>query len=393
MVTDNGNDTYGVRFFVDGAARYVTVDNQLPNGGTIFNSGPAMWASLVEVAYAEAQASGVITGNSINDGNSFSTIGNGGAPEDTLLEITGASAITDFDASGASWFEETLNNSLFYTGWKSGVASSAALATVAASLAVGDDVVLSSYTDATDSKGLTTLVSDHAMSVYGFDAAKSMLEIRNPWGSESWQYWDTSFEVGLSALLSAGDAISIDNAGTATSVAGASALAASALQTMAQIVSFTVSDDAADVKAQWSSLLADAKMTVLHVHGSAGANTLNLTGLSAKTTINLYGDAASASLKAGRLTISGLADKLTMGSGSETDDYKFGGAGGVERIANFVAGRDHLDVTLNGGVLMQTIVSGGDWLSSTSDPTHGVLLAGVTASQAPKFANGLAIVS
>ena len=185
MITDNGDNTYGVRFFVDGAARYVTVDNELPNGGTIFNSGPAMWASLVEVAYAEVQASGIITGNSINDGNSFSTIGNGGVPEDTLLEITGASEITDFDASTSSWFQETFDNSLGYTGSQSGVGDSAALAAIAASLAVGDDVILSSYTNATNSKGLTTLVADHAMSVYGYDSATGRLEIRNPWGTES----------------------------------------------------------------------------------------------------------------------------------------------------------------------------------------------------------------
>ncbi len=81
MIANNGNGTYGVLFHVNGAARYVTVDAQLANGGTEFNHATNIWASLVEQAYAEVQAQGVITGNSVNDGNSFSTIGNGGAPE------------------------------------------------------------------------------------------------------------------------------------------------------------------------------------------------------------------------------------------------------------------------------------------------------------------------
>src|SRR5208283_2122475 len=81
MITNNGNGTYGVRFYVNGAPRYVTVDAQLADGGTIFNSGSNIWGSLVEQAYAEVQAQGVVTGNSVNYGNSFSTIGNGGAPE------------------------------------------------------------------------------------------------------------------------------------------------------------------------------------------------------------------------------------------------------------------------------------------------------------------------
>jgi hypothetical protein len=93
MFSSNGNNTYGVRFYVNGVAEYVTVNNSLTSD---FNSGSDIWASLAEKAYAQFQASGVVTGNSVNFGNSWSTIGNGGAPECALEEITGASAITDF---------------------------------------------------------------------------------------------------------------------------------------------------------------------------------------------------------------------------------------------------------------------------------------------------------
>ena len=357
-----------MRFFVDGAARYVTVDNELPNGGTIFNSGPAMWASLIEVAYAEVPGQrNASTGNSINDGNSFSTIGNGGVPEDTLLENhrrVRDHRLRRFDVES---FQETFNNSLGNTGSQSGVGDSAALAAIAASLAVGDDVILSSYTNATNSKGLTTLVADHAMSVYGYDFATGRLEIRNPWGTESGQNWETTFEVGIATLLGAGDTISIDDAGTATTVAGASALAASGLQTMAQVVSFTVSDDVTNVTAQLSNLIADGKMTALRVHGSAAANSLNLTGLSTKATINLDGDFRLRQPRQPEPDHHWPGRRAHHGLGAETDDYLLGGAGGVETIAHFMPALDHVDFTLNGGALMQTMVSGGDWLTSTTD--------------------------
>ena len=171
MITNNGNGTYGVRFYVDGVARYVTVDTQLADGGKEFNEGSNIWSGLVEQAYAEVQAQGVITGNSVNDGNSFSTIGNGGAPEYALEEITGATTITDFYSAKSSWTSCTYNQSLQGEKSTSSLSTASVLSTLAADLAVGDDLVLCSMTNATDSSGKTTLVGDHAMSIYGYDAS------------------------------------------------------------------------------------------------------------------------------------------------------------------------------------------------------------------------------
>ena len=218
MITNNGNDTYGIRFFVNGTPEYVTVNDYLADGGTKFNSATDIWASLVEKAYAQIQASGVITGNTYNYGNSFSTIGNGGEPEYALEEITGASVITDFDAGRSAWSEFVYNDDLITQSSNSGLTTTSVLATLIADLSNGDDEVLSSYTNATDSSGKTTLVADHAMSIYGYDSTTSDLEIRNPWGTESGQYWDTTFEVSLTTLLADGDTISIDNVGKVDSV-------------------------------------------------------------------------------------------------------------------------------------------------------------------------------
>ncbi len=214
MFTDNGNGTYGVRLYVDGAAEYVTVNASLADGGSIFNNATDIWASLAEKAYAQFQAGGIDTGNSVNYGDSYSTIGNGGQPAYALEALTGASALDEFFANGGSWADYGLNASLNVAAYSSGVSTANLLNTIAADLAAHDDVILSSYTNATDSYGRTTLVADHAMSVYGYDSATRNLEIRNPWGTEGGQNWDTTFEVSLNTLLNDGDIITTDNAGS-----------------------------------------------------------------------------------------------------------------------------------------------------------------------------------
>jgi hypothetical protein len=242
MFTSDGNSTYGVRFFVNGAAEYVTVNNSLANGGNVFNYGSDIWASLAEKAYAQLQAGGVVTGNSVNYGNSFSTIGNGGAPEFALEEITGASAITDFCAAAGSWSSYVYNSSFGMTGYSTKNATATVLNTLVSDLAKGDDVVLSSYTNAKDSSGKITLVADHAMSIYGYDSATGLLEVRNPWGTMAGQTWDTTFEVSLSTLLAAGDVITADNIGGAGATAPILA-AQTATQTwkLGQTVNFALS--------------------------------------------------------------------------------------------------------------------------------------------------------
>ena len=217
MFTDNGNNTYGVRFYYNGVAEYVTVNNALANGGTAFNAGPDLWASLAEKAYAQFQAINLDTGNTIDYGNAWSTIGNGGWADNALEAITGASSLTDYYANGATWLSETYNASLHATGYTPGLTTASVLSALVADLAQGFDLVLSSWTNARDSAGKQTLVASHAMSIYGYDSGTGMLEIRNPWGTVgSGQYWDTTFEVALQTLLADGDHITVAN--TAASV-------------------------------------------------------------------------------------------------------------------------------------------------------------------------------
>ncbi len=53
-------DVYAVRFFSNGVPRYVTVDTELPGGGTIYTqaSSKPLWPALLEKAYAVAAAAG-----------------------------------------------------------------------------------------------------------------------------------------------------------------------------------------------------------------------------------------------------------------------------------------------------------------------------------------------
>ncbi|MBA4710719.1 putative Ig domain-containing protein [Aquitalea aquatica] len=239
MITVNGNGSYGVAFHYKGATEYVTVNNTLQTG---CNSGSNMWATLLEKAYAQLQSINVTTGNSYT-GNSFTAIGNGGLPEYALEAITGASQITDFCANGTSWLCRTYNSSLSGTGSQSGISTATVLSTLKADLAAGDDLVLSSYTWSYDAGGKVQLVAGHAMSIYGIDAANGYLQIRNPWGSQTGQYWNTTFEVSLASLLAAGDTITVDNAGGTVPITPAAPILSNqtANQTLAANHAFSVS--------------------------------------------------------------------------------------------------------------------------------------------------------
>jgi hypothetical protein len=257
MIVSNGNDTYGVRFYVNGSAQYVTVNNQLPNGGTFFQSGPTLWGALIEKAYAQLQAGGDITGGSTSFyGNSYATIGNGGYPWYTLEELTGATLITNIVAnnSHSSWTINYLSQSLRPISSNFNNTNSAILNLLITALSNGNDVLLSSYTTAHDAQGYITLEASHAYSIYGYDALTGLLELRNPWGTRSGQHWVTTFEVSLSTLLADGDIITIDNLAGGPFTPVVNTLAASAASLAGGSSTITVTDFASNVLANLDAL-------------------------------------------------------------------------------------------------------------------------------------------
>jgi len=344
MFTSNGNNTYGVRFYINGVADYITVNTSLADGGTVFNKATDIWASLAEKAYAQLQAGGDVAGSPIAAGNSWSSMGNGGAPEYALEEITGASAITDFTGNGNSWSKSVYNATFTSDTFSSGNATATVLNTLATDLAVGDDVILSSMTSAKDSSGRSTLIGDHAMSVYGYDSASGMLEIRNPWGTASGQSWDTTFEVSLTTLLADGDTLTVDNAGTGTKPPAPPTLTAqTAAQTwkLGQTVNFSLAantfTDPQSQKLSYSATLASgaALPSWLTFNGTTGTFTgavaNNTTGLSIKVTAT-DSSGLSASETFTVATPAPIAPSLTAQTATQT--WKLGQAVNFTLAAN-----------------------------------------------------------
>lgn len=279
MIQSNGNGTYGVRFYVDGTAEWVTVNSQLADGGDEFNySSGGIWASLVEKAYTQLQTGGSTTGN-IYSGNTWSSIGNGGDVENALEQITGASSIIDYALSSkSSWESIKYNQSIVQVSSSSNLTSASVLSAFVSDLDYGYEVVLSSYTNAYDSSGKQTLVSDHAMSVYGYDSSTGLLEIRNPWGTESGQTWDTTFEVSLSTLLNADDTLSVATL-TTTAIASASQTTSLAGYSSAQVAALTASQ-VGNLSATQLKTLSTSQFTDLNSAQIAAISATALTGLS-----------------------------------------------------------------------------------------------------------------
>ena len=171
MITNNHNGTYGVRFFVDGAADYVTVNNELPtasepwaNGSYLAFAngakGDPLWAELVEKAFAELNAEpNAVHGDSGLASNAYEGIA-GGFPENALAEITGQDSFT------------FTSNHLV-----------ADAATIGAAFDSGEEVELG--TDIVPKEYRGDLVNSHVFEVVGYNASTDEFTIHNPWGSAS----------------------------------------------------------------------------------------------------------------------------------------------------------------------------------------------------------------
>ena len=85
-------------------------------------------------------------------------------------------------------------------------------------------------------------------------------------------------------------------------------------------------------------------------------------------------------------------DLITLGGGRATIHFALGATGGVENVEHFNSAHDLLSVALNGASLQQTLVDGGDWISSSTDLTHGVFLSGVSSLQRVTVRNDVATV-
>jgi hypothetical protein len=171
MITNNHNGTFGVRFFVDGVADYVTVNRELPtesgdsgwaNGSNLAFAngakGEPLWAELVEKAFAQLNAEpDAVHGERGLATNSYDGI-EGGYPQDALKEITDQDSFT-FTS------RHLVSDS----------------ATIGAAFESGDEVELS--TGIVPKPYQDHLVNDHVFEVVGYDAGTEEFTVHNPWGS------------------------------------------------------------------------------------------------------------------------------------------------------------------------------------------------------------------
>ena len=152
MFTNNGNNTFTVRFYENGSPVYVTVDNLLPSNanGTWYDHplNNVLWAALAEKAYAEVNAFDNQDGVSTQWTNSYTTL-------------------------NGLWTPNVLNTLTGRTGY---LADNSATDTQA--LKYGNLVVVGTGS----STGNVNIVADHAYAVIGYNASTGMYTLYNPWG-------------------------------------------------------------------------------------------------------------------------------------------------------------------------------------------------------------------
>ena len=181
MFTDNGNGSFGVRFYSPSDKPvYVTVNDVLPSGNEATDVSGANWLSLMEKAFVayDVEENGAA--------NSYDTISGGWS--NGLTAITG---------------EATQSFLCCYTpshnAWDTTVQS-----TVISALASGKDVLYGSFMDTLDpGNGRSDLISDHMFAVTGYDAATRDFILRNPWGAAGGSDWNGSFEASIDTLWAA----------------------------------------------------------------------------------------------------------------------------------------------------------------------------------------------
>ena len=156
MFIYNGDQTWTVRFYVNGQPTYVTVDRYLPTNGAgqyiyanmgqaVNNPKQALWVALAEKAYAQLNESG---GLGRSAGTSYASLG-------------GGNMIYPIDQVSNKWDDHfgSLNFKAMVQSWNK-----------------GEVVCLAS------GSGRGPIVGDHAYALVGYNAKKGTFTVFNPWG-------------------------------------------------------------------------------------------------------------------------------------------------------------------------------------------------------------------
>ena len=172
MFADNGDGTWTVRFFANGQADYVTVNDQLPLDtvyGGFANDRPlngVLWVALAEKAFAEENLSGQIS--TAEPGSDSYAALSGGYPKVALAAITGVTT-SEYNVTAGSTSQS-----------------------IAAAMQQGELVCMITPENSNINPNL---VGGHCYAVVGYDPSSPVpFEVFNPWGMQS---FSTSQKWGL----------------------------------------------------------------------------------------------------------------------------------------------------------------------------------------------------
>lgn len=193
MIVDNGNQTWGVRFFDrQGKAHWVTVNNQLPTnasnpnklvyGGDLNKATHGeIWWPLLEKAYAQANSLGFFDRDLAEKGkNAYWSIEGGWG--EALAYISGYQEV-----------KLAVNDTETNIG---AVKTSLLLA-----LQQKQPIWIASFFEGTDVNGKNTWVQGHAFMVLGNSSNSSNLTVRNPWTYGGSTTFANPFTVTLDDLI------------------------------------------------------------------------------------------------------------------------------------------------------------------------------------------------
>ena len=163
MFIDNGDNTYTVRFFNNGVANYVTVDNYLPtdaNGYLVYanpgsyynNSNNELWVALAEKAYAQLAESGWSRPGDVS--NDYRSI-EGGWMDYVIKQVTGLDATF-------KWISSNMTKTQLIS-----LVNSSQILTAGFVYGEGYGVY-----------------NGHAYTISSYNATTDKFRLRNPWGSE-----------------------------------------------------------------------------------------------------------------------------------------------------------------------------------------------------------------
>jgi hypothetical protein len=203
MIVDNGNQTYGVRFYVNGKETWVTVNSALPTdttGKLVFNQSSALWADLIEKAYAQLASEGVL-GSWRSTDNSYTSITGGSAS--VITELTGKNIV----GYNSGTYNHTALQDYNFSDWMT------LKDEFIEAVKSGREITISCTKDAS-SNGKSTFIANHSYSVVGYDEATGNFILRNPWGDSSTgsQTWNTTFEASMTDIYNNGGYVAVASA-------------------------------------------------------------------------------------------------------------------------------------------------------------------------------------